>query len=128
MTVSSQKLAQALIASLVAGEQASKLATNFQNYLTKNHLIGLLPNIVSHLDKEVHALATKSEASIDVSHDISASTQKLIEKLVGKDAHDTSVVRVDSSLIGGFRATYRGRLFDGSVKHYLQTLRAALLN
>lgn len=126
MRISSQKFAKALIAGLIEGEQPAQLAAHFKEYLSKNHLMGLIPNIVSHLDKELRSLVAHTKADIIVSHTISPATQRLIEELIGKKQHDAATVSIDPSLIGGFRATYRGRLIDGSVKNYLKELRATL--
>lgn len=128
MKISSQKLAKALIASLAEGKQPARLATDFKEYLHKNHLTGLIPHVVNHLGREVRLLDARTKAHIVVSHDMPQATHQLIERLIGKKESDASAVTIDPSLIGGFRAMYRGKLFDGSVRHYLQTLRAALLN
>lgn len=128
MQISSAQLAKTLIVSLEDGVAPAKLAESFQEYLASNHLTGLLPNILKHLDKEVRRIEESTAARITISHEVSAAAVKLIEKLVGKTGGDASIVSVDPALIGGFRATYRGKLFDGSVKHYLEAMRTALLN
>jgi F0F1-type ATP synthase delta subunit len=126
MQVSSKQLAHYLVKSLERGGSASKLAKNFESYLLANHLQGLLPNIIANLVREQEALKQKRTLLIETSHEIKEKTVGQIEAFIGKLSEDLTETKVDESLIGGFRATYKGRMYDGSVKHYLETLRETL--
>ena len=127
MQVSSKNLARFLMRSLEDGVSPDKLSKDFQKYLNQNHLLGLLPKILENLDRELRLHENETSARIKVSHDVGASSVKLIEKLLNKSPEDKTKVVVDESLIGGFRAEYRGRVYDGSIKNYLRELRAALV-
>ncbi len=89
---------------------------------------GLAPNILRNLDREVSDLEKKTTVDIRVSHEISASLLKDIEKKIGKKTEDKSMITVDKDLIGGFRAVYQGKVYDGSIKNYLKELRATLIH
>lgn len=127
MQTSSRNIAKALVQSLRDGADPSKLAKSFSKYLEENHMQGLAPNILRNLDREVADLEKKTTVDIRVSHEISASLLKEIEKKVGKKPEDKSTILVDKDLIGGFRAVYQGKVFDGSIKNYLKELRSTLI-
>lgn len=126
MTVSSTKIAKALLESLQDGTSPSDLAKKLEVYLADNHITGLVPKILSALDREAQTISSQSAAHISVSHDVSSATRTLIEKRIRKDERDKTVLSVVPDLIGGFRAVYRGKLFDGSLKNYVRELQAEL--
>ena len=113
--------------SLIDGSDPSVLSKSFMVYLEKNHLTSLLPNILTNLDRELDSHEKKRTAKIEVSHETSATLIKEIENFIKKDPSHKSNVNVESELIGGFKAEYKGRVFDGSVSNYLKELRATLI-
>ena len=119
-------MAKALFASLIAGESPDKLAKSFEKYLADNHLTGLAPKVLENLETELTNYENRNSLLIKTSHEIPAGTIKTIEKFVEKDEKDRTRVETEESLIGGFKALYKGRVYDGSVKNYLQELREAL--
>lgn len=127
MAVTSKQLALALIRSLEGGVNPKTLLKNFENFLDKNNLQTLLPNIVKNLEREVIVLHKKNTALIKVSHEVKDATLKLIEKFIDKAKSDPVKVEIDESLIGGFKANYKGKVFDGSVKNYLKELEFNLM-
>ena len=127
MQVTSKQLAKSLMQSLIDGSDPSVLSKSFMVYLEKNHLTSLLPNILTNLDRELDSHEKKRTAKIEVSHETSATLIKEIENFIKKDPSHKSSVKVESELIGGFKAEYKGRVFDGSVSNYLKELRATLI-
>ncbi len=127
MAVTSKQLALALIRSLEGGASPKVLQKNLENFIDKNNLQTLLPNIVKNLEREVVSLDKKNTALIKVSHEVKDATLKLIEKFIDKEKSDPIKVEIDESLIGGFKANYRGQVFDGSVKNYLKELEFNLM-
>lgn len=113
--------------SLIDGSDPSVLSKSFMVYLEKNHLTSLLPNILTNLDRELDSHEKKRTVKIEVSHETSATLIKEIENFIKKDPSHKSNVKVESELIGGFKAEYKGRVFDGSVSNYLKELRATLI-
>ncbi len=127
MSVTSKKLASALIASLEDGVEVKTLVKNFESFVDQNRLRALMPNVVKNLERMSQELENKNTALIRVSHEIKDTTIKLIEKYIEKEKSDPAKIEIDSSLIGGFKANYKGRVFDGSVKNYLKELRLNLM-
>lgn len=126
MVISSKKLAKALFASLLSGTAPEKLAKSFEKYLQTNHLEGLAPKVLEYLESELKDHENKNALLIKTSHEIAPGTVKTIEKYIGKDESDKTNIETEKSLIGGFKAFYKGRVYDGSVKNYLQELRETL--
>ncbi len=127
MQASSKHIAKALMKSLETGSDPSKLSKSFEAYAKRNHMIGLLPNIISSLERELKEVMKKKSADIRVSHEMNSKVIGSIEKRVGVESGDVSVVSVDPELIGGFRAVYKGKVVDGSIRNYLKELRAQLV-
>lgn len=123
MQVSSKQLAKYLIETLKQGVNPKELSENFENFLKKNHLETLLPNIVENLLKEKENLEAKNSLHITTSHEMKEKMIKGIEDFVGKEESDKTKVSVDESLIGGFEAVYKGKIYESSVKNYLKQLR-----
>ncbi len=127
MQATSKNLAKALLRSLEAGKSPEDLANGLETYLQKNHLEGLRPKILENLALELRDHERKSSVSLKISHEIKKEAIKKIETLVKKDEKDKTLVSIDPELIGGFRAIYKGVLYDGSVKNYLKELRKVLM-
>lgn len=127
MLVASKQLAKALISSLEGGAEVKPLIKNFEAFVTKNRLTALVPNVVKNLERMSVEIDNRNTALIRVSHETKDATIKLIEKFIDKQKPDPVKVEIDESLIGGFRANYKGQVFDGSVKNYLKELRANLM-
>ena len=55
--------------------------------------------------------------------------QRLYERVRAKVGHDVVLKeRIDTTLIGGLRVEVDGRVYDGSVRHYLEQMQAGLIN
>lgn len=125
---SSKEIAKALIESAKDGAEVNILVKNFEKFLETNHLRALIPNIQKNIDTELQNLLRENSLEIKTSHDISKKTVEMIEKFVGKDGGAPTILEKDEGLLGGFRAKYKGRVYDGSVKNYLKELKVALMN
>lgn len=127
MQATSKDIAKALMESLSEGKDPSKLAKSFEKYLSDNHLMGLVPNIIANLEREQEKKEKGKTAEIKTSHEIATSIIKDIEKRIGKESGDETKILVDPDLIGGFKAVYKGKVFDASVRNYLKELREELV-
>lgn len=127
MALSSKKIARALISSMQDGVDTQKLLENFNNFMDSNHLVPLIPNVMANIQRELHSIESKKTAKVKVSHSISEKTLKEIETFIKKENSDPVKIDIDESLIGGFQATYKGMVYDGSVKNYLKELRVNLM-
>lgn len=119
MSITSKRLAKALISSLKTDA--------FEEFVERNHLGALMPNVVKNLERMSAEIKSENTALILVSHEISEPYVKLIEKLIEKEKSHPVKIEIDESLIGGFKAYYQGQVFDGSVKNYLKELKLNLM-
>lgn len=127
MNISSKQIASALMRSLEDGADIKTLASSFEEFVKENHLEALIPNIVKNIDAELKSSQKKRTIDITTSHDVKDATIQSILKFVGGGGEDPIETSIDETLIGGFRAEYKGKVFDGSVKNYLKELKEALL-
>lgn len=127
MQATSKNIAKALMESLSEGKDPGKLAKSFEKYLSDNHLMGLAPNIIANLEREQAKVEKGKTADIRTSHELEASIVKDIEKRIGKESEDMTKITIDPDLISGFKAVYKGKVFDASVRNYLKELREALV-
>jgi F0F1-type ATP synthase delta subunit len=127
MAISSKKIANALISSIRGGSNIEDLSKSFKNFMEINHLSPLLPSVLKNLERELSEIQNKKTAIIKTSHSVKEASIKSIEEFIKKENNDPVRLEVDESLIGGFQATYKGTIYDGSVKNYLKDLRVNLM-
>lgn len=124
MVPSVKQLSDALyMTSLKYGEE--KAVRTLTEFIQKNHLLSLLPAILDTLKKR--HLQQEQDASFSI---VSATdlSEGVIDRLSDMVHQKTGEVpkkiefTIDKSLIGGFIGTYKGTIFDGSVKTILNSL------
>lgn len=123
--ISSQELSQVLIQITKDSSKSDEALDVFVSFLEENNLLSQLPHIIRNLEY-------LSKRERDFNTLIVESPFEISETLLGKikevsKAKDASVETVENkSLLGGFRATYKGFVVDGSARHNLQTLKKQL--
>jgi F0F1-type ATP synthase delta subunit len=122
----SKNIAQALISLANEGIDAEKIANDFQIYLEHHKLQAQLPEIVRQMEKIDSAAKKFEEVSIETAH---PTSQELLEKIrdhihAPKDVAITN--NINTNLIGGFIAKYRGVEYDTSLKTTLRKLQESL--
>lgn len=127
MAITSKKIAKALISSMQDGVDVPRLLQGFNNFMTNNHLLPLVPNVMANLKKESILIENRKTALIKVSHSVGDKTIKEIEAFIKKDNTSPVKLEIDESLVGGFQAIYKGTVYDGSIKNYLKELRVNLM-
>jgi F0F1-type ATP synthase delta subunit len=107
----------------VYGEQ--KAVTALVTLMSRSHLTHLLPAVVQVLkaksvqeDKQSAILIT---SATPLSENVVDRISDLAHKDVGTIPSSVSMM-VDKSLVGGFIAVYKGKVFDGSVATLLNSL------
>ncbi len=113
----------------IAREEKKSNPENITNilldFLVKNKLINLLPQIVYHLDslakKEVDFNTLNIETAEILDHDL---LSKIYQKFHLPEMKKTNQ---NKDLLGGFVATYRGVVYDASLKNRIRLLRNKLI-
>jgi F0F1-type ATP synthase delta subunit len=122
--VDSRTLAQTVL-KLATKPDAEKSIEQFMEYLTVNNLQGILPQIIAHIERITEQSAESNTLHIRSKFELSDTDVEHIQKLTG--AESASVERhVDESIIGGFCATYKGFMYDGSLHNQLTRFKTML--
>ena len=102
-----------------------KTVASLTTFLTRSHLTHLLPAISLILKKRAVQESKQDTITITSATNLTENTLDRITDLAHKEVGSipTSVsMTVDKSLVGGFVAVYKGKLFDGSVATMLSSL------
>jgi F-type H+-transporting ATPase subunit delta len=123
----SKNIAIALLALAEEGINADKIAKDFQTYLEHHKLLAQLPEIVRQMEKLNDARNKFEEVEIQTAH---ATSKELLTKIrdhinAPKDAKIEN--KLNTNLIGGFIAKYKGVEFDTSLKTQLKKLQESLI-
>ena len=122
--IDSRTLAKTAL-NLAQGPEPDAAIKRFVSYLRDYNLVGLMPQILRHLERENEAAARKDTLEVFTRYPLSKALMNQLKDLA--NAQDATVVEhKDEALLGGFRATYRGKIYDGSVKTQLDRLRTKL--
>jgi F0F1-type ATP synthase delta subunit len=126
--VNSKQLAKALIEMVLSDKVSFDVVLdNFEKYLKKNHLTRLLPNIIKSIEGEIERYEKENSLQIISPHQLGKESITKIEEFVEKTAKSKTYLEEDETLIGGFVAKYKGKVYDGSVKNHLKQLKAILM-
>ena len=125
--ISSKNLADAIYnISLDHTQSDTVLIDAILSYVKKYKLESLLPKTLIYLEDKVNkdldwntlSILSKTEINKEVSGSIA-------QKIKAEEAKKINI-RLDENLIGGFMATYKGIIYDASIKNQLQLLRNSL--
>lgn len=102
-----------------------KSIVSLKAFLTRSHLAHLLPAISFLLKKKAVKENLADTLVITSATELSQSVLDKISNLAHKKVGSVPTLigmTVDKSLVGGFVAVYKGKVFDGSVKTMLTSL------
>ncbi|MEE2786651.1 MAG: ATP synthase F1 subunit delta [Myxococcota bacterium] len=119
---------KAVLSDLLAELSISPLCRNFLFLLVDRARIGILPSIVA----AYHALADhqsdRVRARIRVAQALSDSDIERLRSVIQEGTGKRVVIeqKVDTEIVGGVIANVGGRVYDGSIRTQLETLRTRL--
>lgn len=123
--INSKTLAQTLI-KLSQGKDSEKSITTFFEYLKEKNFLVLLPQIKNHIIRATEVSSKANTLVISSKHTLSDTEINEIISLVGADKNVEKDIINDESIVGGFSATYRGNIYDGSLRNQITQLRTRL--
>ena len=109
-------------------EEGMSSVDTFVQFLQARSALHLLPSVLSELKRRKVALSDGNRLMLTTSHDVSDKLVAEVQQWVDTSAGTTVSVKVDPTLIGGFRAVYKNKLYDASLKTKLHQLRQRLLH
>lgn len=122
--VDSRTLAQTVL-ELATKPDAEKRIEQFMEYLVKNNLQGLLPQVVAHIERITSRSAESNTLHIRSKFALSDADVKHIQTLARAESAQVEQ-HIDESVIGGFSATHAGFLYDGSLSNQLTRFKTML--
>lgn len=121
----SKVLAQTLM-KISKSENNEKAITKFFDYLKNKNFLGLLPQIKRHIERQIEQSSKTNTLIISSKFELSEIETKEIISLVGADKNSTIEMIKDETIVGGFSATYRGNIYDGSLRNQITQLSTKL--
>ncbi len=98
----------------------------FLAFLQNKKLLSFTPRIVKELEAKVRREVAYNMLKISVPYEPSESLVEYVKNYIHAQTGIVPIAHtiiVDPSLIGGFKATFRGIVFDGSISSVLQKIR-----
>lgn len=126
--ITSKNLAKALyLLSTRENISSADITASFFKYIDEYKLESLLPETLKYLEDLNSKDKAFSTLQIDFGCDISGEILNKIKSTIGVDSNSTVVTKEDADLIGGFVATYKGMIYDASIRNQLQLLKQELI-
>ncbi len=97
------------------------------DYLKQKNLLYKLPHIVRQLEILERQDASINSLSLTLARKISSETEAEIKKFLNVPGSAEVKKDFNENLIGGFVATYRGKIFDASVSGQIGRLKTLLI-
>jgi len=117
--IKSKQLAKALFE--LSEEKTKGLDKKFFDFIEKRNLKAQLPSVLYHLGKIIELDKEKKGIQIETAHEISHETTKHIKTFL-KAEDLPEVIKIKKELIAGFRAKWKGKIYDASIMTGLKKL------
>lgn len=89
--------------------------------LRKYDLLALLPSIREALMQMAKEQGQDDSISIETPFPLGAKAEAAIRHMIGNPKADVSVV-INKNILAGFKARYKGKLYDGSAERIIKEL------
>ncbi|MFH1608423.1 MAG: F0F1 ATP synthase subunit delta [Patescibacteria group bacterium] len=122
--IKSKQLAQALFQ--LSEEKVESLDAKFFDFIEKRNLTAQLPSVIYHLERMIELDKEKKGIQIEIAHEISNETTKNIKTFL-KAEDLPEVIKIKKELIAGFRAKWKGTIYDASIKNSLKKLEEVII-
>ena len=106
----------------------SDLTTNFLSVLVTRDRLDGLPSIARHYHRLLDDAAGRVNVRVVVSQSLSDEQRKSLADVVGEMTGKTAILteEVDPAIIGGIVVEVAGKVYDGSVRTQLESLRHSI--
>ena len=130
MKIKSKQYAIALYESIfgLSREKTDLVVENFINFLAKNNLLKLAPQIISYFQKYANQKEGIVDLKIRTAHKLKNETtsqiKNILPELLGKKIEKINVTEeVEEGLIGGFSLECDDFIFDSTIKNKLKIIK-----
>ena len=108
----SRKIAQLIVTKNLSIDEV-------KNVLTKYKLLGLLPAIKERVGEYANSEKSSNTLSVESPFPLTDDTLKHIKGLVGEGDVPSEVI-INKNILAGFKARYKGKLYDGSAERIIR--------
>lgn len=123
--INAKQLARALQSMAKNEKSAEQVLDRFFSFVKNYSLQGLLPNVLSELERVKKEDYKESALQVQSAHALSSHDEKNIRGITG--AQDAPLdFSLDGELLGGFRARYKGVEYEGSFSRTVNKLEKEL--
>lgn len=123
--MNSKNLAESLIVLVNDGMSENDAFAKFFDYVQANNLEFQLPQILRHLERISQDEQEFGRVQVQSPFPLDDSVITAIKMRLGAQDADVAVSQ-EPQLIGGFRAMYKGMLYDASMQNVLKQLQEQL--
>ena len=103
--------------------QGKTTTDNVVAVLTKYRMLSLLPEVLKAVKKLESGAKTHDSIMVESPFPLSGDVLSRIQRIVGNDLAHTEV-SIKKSILSGFKARYKGKLYDGSGERIIKQLLA----
>lgn len=96
-------------------------ATGVVEVLQNYKLLSLLPAILSDMKRLSHDTGNRETIRVESPFEVGKDALVRIRRVVGNDLAPTEVT-INKELLAGFKARYKGKLYDGSAERIIKQL------
>jgi len=126
--ISSKQLGDALYQLIKEGTHSADVVTDaFLEYVTSHKLESLMPRVIEYVEYSARKDAEFTTLDITSGLLVDNEVTGQIRVLLNAPTDAYTATHIEPELIGGFVATYKGFLYDASLKTQLQRLQAQLI-
>lgn len=119
---------KALLDAILEKTKASQSIRNFFSLLHRKKRLEILPHLKMIMVELFHECGNTLPATIELAAEVSEESKSKILSLL--QSHSTRKIlptfEINSDLMGGFRVTMDGKVFDGSLENTLKQLKESI--
>ena len=98
----------------------------FLGYIEAHNLSGILPQVLDHVRRLTASASSDSVLRIFSRYELTKKDIDNIRSTTGAPKDVVVEETCDPSVVGGFKATYQGHMYDGSLHHQVTRLKTTL--
>jgi F0F1-type ATP synthase delta subunit len=124
--ISSKQISMAVVSLVKEKKDAEHVLEKLMTFVKKHKLENYLPQILENLRKESLKQKVKETLFVETPFDESKESLSKIQNYISVSGNSPVSHKVNKNILGGFRAYYKDKKFDGSLENVLKKLEQKL--
>jgi F0F1-type ATP synthase delta subunit len=121
--IKTENIARALIGLIEDGNDPKDVVDNFVNFAKKHNMESRIKNVLNVLEDKLNKEVEHETMYIKTAHDVPAKLLTEIKKYLKLPEDAPSHVSLDKKILGGFRVSYKNKLYEYGLKLRLNKLK-----